>query len=129
MSHSDSEDLTEHEKEVVEEIIGNKISTEKVETMKGETLLDRIKKLNLKNKKLKKENQMLKNNNKLLLTMNENLRNNRPPNSFPGPVTLTPKKSRFPVGGVRDAIFNHRRGRGYLRRAIKRKFRRRRNEV
>ena len=124
MSHSDSEDLTESEKEVVEEIIGNKISTEKVET-----LLDRIKKLNLKNKKLKKENQMLKNNNKLLLTMNEKLRNNRPPNSFPGPVTLTPRKSRFTVGGVRDAIFYHRRGRGYLRRAIKRKFRRRRNEV
>tara|TARA_B100000674_G_scaffold486850_1_gene496120 strand:+ start:1323 stop:1697 length:375 start_codon:yes stop_codon:yes gene_type:complete len=124
MSHSDSEDLTEREKDVVEEIIGNKISTEKVET-----LLDRIKKLNLKNNILKKENKMLKNNNKLLLTMNENLRNNRPPISFPGPVTLTPRKSRFPVGGVRDAIFNHRRGRGYLRRAIKRKFRRRRNEV
>ena len=135
MSHSDSEDITAHsdseeftasEHELLKEITGDVVEDKD----SVETLLDQLKKKEKENEMLKNRVSQLKINNRLLLTMNENLRSYKPPNSFPGPVTLSPrKKSRYPVGGVRDAIFNHRRGSGYLRRAVKRKFRRRRNEV
>ena len=42
---------------------------------------------------------------------------------------LSMPKSRFHVNSIRYALFNKKRGKGYLRRAIKRKFRRRRNKV
>ena len=122
-AHTDS-DLTEREQYLIKEITGDAEDKISVEIM-----LESIKKLKKENAVLAERIKQLKNNNNLLLTMNENLRSYKPPVSFPGPVTLTPRKSRFPVGGVRDAIFNHPRGRGYLRRAVKRKFRRRRNEV
>lgn len=134
MSHSDSEDITAHsdseEFTASEHELLNEITGVVEDKFSVETLLDQLKKKEKENNVLKHRVKQLKINNKLLLTMNENLRSYKPPNSFPGPVTLSSrKKSRYPVGGVRDAIFNHRRGRGYLRRAVKRKFRARRNEV
>ena len=134
----DFDDFTEQERNFLYLLFGTSTFVDSVSIRIGEIEAEiegecesRIEKIKAECKalieELKAENKGLRERNKILNFLVEKLRSyGETPRDFPGPVPVVEIKRRrynFPEGGIRDAIFNHKAGKGYFRRAVRNKFR------
>ena len=138
IKEDDFDDFTEQERNFLYLLFGTGTFVDSVSYRIGEIEAEikaeceaRIEKINAEYKasieEHEAENKALRERNKILNFLVDKFRSyGETPRDFPGPVPVVEIKRRrynFPEGGIRDALFNHKAGKGYFRRAVRNKFR------